>query len=51
MERVVRSHIVLELEESMRWSDPNSYLALVDKLAAAGNPEACFVLGIRLVFT
>ena len=51
MERVVRRHIALEREESMRWLDPNRYLALVDKLATADNPEACFVLSLRLVFT
>jgi TPR repeat protein len=51
MEHAVRRRVALEREDSMSWFDHNSYLALVDKLAAAGNPEACFVLGVRLIFT
>ena len=51
MQHVVRNHVALEREESMRWSDPNRHLTLVDKLTVADNPEACFVLGLRLVFT
>lgn len=51
MERVVASNVALEREESMRWEQPNRYLALVDNLAAAGNPEACFLLGVKRVFT
>ena len=51
MERVVGRRVALEREESMRWFDHNRYLALIDKLAAAGNLEVCFVLGLKLVFT
>ena len=50
MERVVGRRVALEREESMRWFDHDRYLALVRNLAAAGNPEACFVLGLTLVF-
>ncbi|CAD6271970.1 unnamed protein product [Miscanthus lutarioriparius] len=51
MEHTVRSRVALEQEESMRWFDHNRYLALVDELAVDGNPEACFMLGLWLVFT
>lgn len=49
-EGAVGSRVALEREESMRWFDHDRYLALVDNLAGAGNPEACFVLGLTLVF-
>jgi hypothetical protein len=49
-EGVVGSRVALEREESMRWFDNDRYIALVNNLAAAGNPEACFVLGLTLVF-
>jgi hypothetical protein len=49
-EGAVGSRVALEREERMRWLEPDRYLALVGNLAALGNPEACFVRGLELVF-
>jgi hypothetical protein len=49
-EGAVARSVALEREESMRWLHNERYVALVDNLAAAGNPEACFLRGLTLVF-
>ncbi|KAJ1282652.1 hypothetical protein BS78_03G068300 [Paspalum vaginatum] len=50
-EGAVGRRVALEREHTMRWFEHDRYLALVRNLAGAGNPEACFVLGLTLVFT
>uniref|UniRef100_K3XRU9 At2g35280-like TPR domain-containing protein n=2 Tax=Setaria italica TaxID=4555 RepID=K3XRU9_SETIT len=50
-DRAVGRRVALEREAgAMRWSDHERYLAVVGSLSGAGNPEACFLSGIALVF-
>ncbi|OEL19191.1 hypothetical protein BAE44_0019790 [Dichanthelium oligosanthes] len=50
-DRAVGRRVALEREGAMRWSDNERYLAVVGGLSGAGNPEACFLSGLTLVFT
>ena len=43
--------VALEREEAMKWLDNERYLDFVNHLASASNPEACFIVGLPLVFT
>ena len=49
-ERAVGRRMALELEEAMKWLDNERYLAAVNHLGVAGNLEACFIVGLALVF-
>ena len=49
-ERAVGMCVALEREEAMKWLDNDRYLAVVNHLAGAGNPEACFIVGLALIF-
>jgi len=50
-DRAVGRRVALEREAvAMLWSDAERYLAVVGSLAGAGNPEACFLSGVALVF-
>jgi hypothetical protein len=50
-ERAVGRRVALEREAAaMRWSDAGRYRSVVEHLARAGNPEACFRAGLALVF-
>jgi hypothetical protein len=50
-DRAVGRRVALERQAgAMRWSDHERYLAFVGSLSGAGNPEACFLSGITLVF-
>ncbi|KAK3160321.1 hypothetical protein QOZ80_1BG0058010 [Eleusine coracana subsp. coracana] len=42
--------VALEKEAAMKWAETGRYHALMARLAAAGNPEACFIMGLALVF-
>ncbi|KAK3163858.1 hypothetical protein QOZ80_1AG0009330 [Eleusine coracana subsp. coracana] len=46
----VARRVALEKEAAMKWAETGRYNALVARLAAAGNPEACFIMGLALVF-
>lgn len=47
----VGRRVALQREEVMKWQDNGRYVAVVNHLADAGNPEACFIVGLPLVFT
>ena len=49
-ECAVGRRVALEREKAMKWLDNERYLAIVNHLADAGNPEACFIIGPTLVF-
>ncbi|KAL6847888.1 hypothetical protein ACP4OV_022016 [Aristida adscensionis] len=49
-ERAVGRRVALEREAAMKWSETGRYHAVVAHLAAAGNPEACFLVGLNLLF-
>jgi len=50
-DRAVGRRVALEREAAaMLWSDAERYLAVVGSLSATGNPEACFLAGVALVF-
>ena len=49
-EGAVGRRVALEREEAMKWLDNGRYVAVVNHLAGAGNPEACFIVGLALVF-
>ncbi|KAF8662876.1 hypothetical protein HU200_055457 [Digitaria exilis] len=49
--RDVGRRVALEREAAaMRWADHDRYLAVVGILSGAGNPKACFLAGIALIF-
>ncbi|KAM0829840.1 hypothetical protein ACQ4PT_066619 [Festuca glaucescens] len=48
-ERHVGRRLALEKERGMKWRDNVGYFAMLKNLADAGNPEACFTLGLTLV--
>ena len=48
--RAVGRRVALEREAAMKWQDNERYLTVVNHLAGAGNPEACFIVGLALVF-
>ncbi|KAM0824744.1 hypothetical protein ACQ4PT_069996 [Festuca glaucescens] len=50
-ERHVGRRLALEKERTMKWRDNMAYFAMLENLADAGNPEACFIVGLTLVFT
>ena len=45
--RAVGRCVALEREKTMKWLDNERYLAIVNHLAGAGNPEACFIASSR----
>ncbi|KAL5220639.1 hypothetical protein ABZP36_025352 [Zizania latifolia] len=49
-ERFVGRRVPLERLNTMRWLENERYLAVVKHLAAAGNPDACYVVGVTWVF-
>ncbi|KAG8046109.1 hypothetical protein GUJ93_ZPchr0008g13670 [Zizania palustris] len=49
-ERFVKRRVPLERLDTMRWLENERYLAAVKNLAAAGNPDACYVVGVTCVF-
>ncbi|KAF8705028.1 hypothetical protein HU200_031285 [Digitaria exilis] len=50
-DRDVGRRVALEREAAaMRWADHDRYLAVVGILSGAGNPKACFLAGITLIF-
>ena len=49
-ERAVGRHVALERKEAMKWLDNDGYLVVVNHLADAGNQEACFIIGLTLIF-
>ncbi|KAL6626712.1 hypothetical protein ACP70R_030438 [Stipagrostis hirtigluma subsp. patula] len=49
-DRAVGRRVALEREAAMKWSETGRYHAVVDHLAGAGNPEACFLVGLTLIF-
>ena len=49
-EGAVGRRVALGREEAMKWLDNGRYVAVVNHLAGAGNPEACFIVGLPLVF-
>lgn len=49
-ERAVGRRVVLEREKVMKWLDNEHYLTVINHLADAGNPKACFIVGLTLVF-
>ncbi|RLM79493.1 hypothetical protein C2845_PM12G13350 [Panicum miliaceum] len=42
--------LVERLADDMAWYDPDGYAALLGRLALVGNPEACFITGMHVVF-
>ena len=42
--------VALEREEAVKWQDNGRYVAVVNHLAGASNPEACFIVSLTLVF-
>ncbi|TVU21977.1 hypothetical protein EJB05_31649, partial [Eragrostis curvula] len=46
----VARRVALENETATKWDETERYRALVARLAAAGNPEACFITGMALIF-
>ncbi|TVU21979.1 hypothetical protein EJB05_31651, partial [Eragrostis curvula] len=46
----VARQVALENETAMKWDDNARYDTLVERLAAAGNPEACFATGMAFIF-
>ncbi|TVU21980.1 hypothetical protein EJB05_31652, partial [Eragrostis curvula] len=49
-EGFVGRRVALEREAAMKWNERERYGAVVEHLAAAGNPEACFLAGLAIVF-
>jgi hypothetical protein len=49
-ERHVGRRLALENEKMMKWRDNMAYHAMLKHLADVGNPEACFIVGLTLVF-
>ena len=49
-DRHVGRRLALEKEKGMKWRDNTAYLTMLEHLADAGNPEACFIAGLTLLF-
>uniref|UniRef100_A0A0E0G9D4 At2g35280-like TPR domain-containing protein n=1 Tax=Oryza nivara TaxID=4536 RepID=A0A0E0G9D4_ORYNI len=49
-ERDVGKCVPLERLDNMKWMENERYLAIVNHLVGAGNPDACFITGVTLVF-
>ncbi|KAF0896089.1 hypothetical protein E2562_018204 [Oryza meyeriana var. granulata] len=49
-ERDVGRRVSLERLDRMKWLENERYLAVVNHLVGAGNPGACFIVGVTLVF-
>lgn len=45
-----RETCALERLDNMKWVENERYLAIVNHLVAVGNPDACFIVGVTLVF-
>uniref|UniRef100_A0A0D9UWM5 At2g35280-like TPR domain-containing protein n=1 Tax=Leersia perrieri TaxID=77586 RepID=A0A0D9UWM5_9ORYZ len=50
-ERDVGRRVPLERLEGMKWGENGRYIAIVNNLAVTGNPDACFHIGVALIFT
>ena len=49
-EYAVGRRVALKWEEVMKWLNNDHYLAVVNHLTDTGNPKACFIIGLTLVF-
>uniref|UniRef100_A0A0E0L3X3 Uncharacterized protein n=1 Tax=Oryza punctata TaxID=4537 RepID=A0A0E0L3X3_ORYPU len=49
-ERDVGRLVPLERLDNMKWMEKECYLAVVNHLVSAGNPDARFIVGVMLVF-
>uniref|UniRef100_A0A0E0L3X4 At2g35280-like TPR domain-containing protein n=1 Tax=Oryza punctata TaxID=4537 RepID=A0A0E0L3X4_ORYPU len=49
-ERDVGRRIPLERMENMKWMENERYIAVVNHLVGASNPDACFIVGVTLIF-
>jgi hypothetical protein len=49
-DRHVGRRLALEKEKMMKWRDNVAYLAMLKHLAVVGNSEACYIVGLTLVF-
>ncbi|XP_072996770.1 F-box protein At2g35280-like [Typha latifolia] len=49
-EKSVGRRIAIEKERWMQWWDSDRYNGILEHCAKVGNPEACFLLGLKIVF-